>query len=78
MPPNGVSTRDAPALLDSAVLVYGELAGEALSLGIPPAAIPPLPVPLTTAGVNAVAHHLQLIMCASSLLYGAREQLIWC
>lgn len=54
----------SPMLLDSAVIVYGELCAEARSLGIPERALPPRPVPLTVVGLQAATHHLQLIIAS--------------
>jgi len=50
--------------LAQAVLVYGDVASEAEALGIPRHALPPLPSPLTVAGVRAAVDRLQLIIAS--------------
>lgn len=52
-----------PALA-SAVLVFGDVTQEALSLGIPQRALPSLPSPLTVEGVRAATDLMQRIIAS--------------
>ena len=58
------ATDENPALLANAVLVYGSVSQEALSLGIPQRALPPLPSPLTVDGVRAATDLMQRIIAS--------------
>ena len=68
VPPSGPqragSGEAGDALLATAVLVHGDVSREALELGIPKHALPPLPSPLTVAGVRAATDLLQRIIAS--------------
>lgn len=66
VPPPALQRGEAAdgALLATAVLVHGDVSREALELGIPKHALPPLPSPLTVAGVRAATDLLQRIIAS--------------